>query len=296
MRGSTPAPHPTTTMINRLWPDRRPLVSYAIPTAGATGWASARGVEAAFQVHNRLRRAALTRLLEIDPQQFSEHFARDPFTVQPHAHRPPAALGRVAREARRPHPGRQRRAQPRRRARGARQRRGPEGRPHARRDRPRHRDQRLLDGAQAHRAGPGVQGAARRDARRGGPARVRPRGRHAPARGLRLPVGAELGHAVAHRPRAQLPAAGPRLEGDARGPLHRPEGRAGDARALLRRRAPQPRLEARGGDRPTGSTPATASTCRCTRRTSCATATPSRSRSRSPGSRRRSSATRACTR
>ena len=33
-------------------------VSYAIPTAGATGWASVRGVEAAFQVHNRLRRAA----------------------------------------------------------------------------------------------------------------------------------------------------------------------------------------------------------------------------------------------
>jgi CelD/BcsL family acetyltransferase involved in cellulose biosynthesis len=45
-------------MINRLWPDRRPLVSYAIPTSGATGWASARGVEAAFQVHNRLRRAS----------------------------------------------------------------------------------------------------------------------------------------------------------------------------------------------------------------------------------------------
>lgn len=49
---------PDNTMINRLWPDRRPLVSYAIPTAGATGWASVRGVEAAFQVHNRLRRAA----------------------------------------------------------------------------------------------------------------------------------------------------------------------------------------------------------------------------------------------
>ncbi len=45
-------------MINRLWPDRRSLVSYAIPTSGATGWASARGVEAAFQVHNRLRRAS----------------------------------------------------------------------------------------------------------------------------------------------------------------------------------------------------------------------------------------------
>jgi CelD/BcsL family acetyltransferase involved in cellulose biosynthesis len=45
-------------MINRLWPDRRSLVSYAIPAASATGWASARGVEAAFQVHNRLRRAS----------------------------------------------------------------------------------------------------------------------------------------------------------------------------------------------------------------------------------------------
>jgi CelD/BcsL family acetyltransferase involved in cellulose biosynthesis len=48
---------PDNEMINRLWPDRRPLVSYAIPTASATGWASARGVEAAFQVHNKLRRA-----------------------------------------------------------------------------------------------------------------------------------------------------------------------------------------------------------------------------------------------
>lgn len=49
---------PDNDMINRLWPDRRPLVSYAIPSAGATGWASARGVEAAFQVHNRLRKAS----------------------------------------------------------------------------------------------------------------------------------------------------------------------------------------------------------------------------------------------
>jgi len=49
---------PDNEMINRLWPDRRPLVSYAIPAASATGWASARGVEAAFQLHNRLRRAS----------------------------------------------------------------------------------------------------------------------------------------------------------------------------------------------------------------------------------------------
>jgi CelD/BcsL family acetyltransferase involved in cellulose biosynthesis len=49
---------PDNEMINRLWPDRRQLVSYAIPTSGATGWASARGVQAAFQVHNRLRRAS----------------------------------------------------------------------------------------------------------------------------------------------------------------------------------------------------------------------------------------------
>jgi CelD/BcsL family acetyltransferase involved in cellulose biosynthesis len=45
-------------MINRLWPDRRSLVSYAIPSAGATGWASTRALEAAYQVHNRLRRAS----------------------------------------------------------------------------------------------------------------------------------------------------------------------------------------------------------------------------------------------
>lgn len=49
---------PENEMINRLWPDRRPLVSYAIPNVGAAGWASMRGVEAAFQVHNRLRRAS----------------------------------------------------------------------------------------------------------------------------------------------------------------------------------------------------------------------------------------------
>jgi CelD/BcsL family acetyltransferase involved in cellulose biosynthesis len=45
-------------MINRLWPDRRPLISYAIPSRRASGWASMRGVEAAFQVHNRLRKAS----------------------------------------------------------------------------------------------------------------------------------------------------------------------------------------------------------------------------------------------
>jgi CelD/BcsL family acetyltransferase involved in cellulose biosynthesis len=45
-------------MINRLWPDRRPFVSYAVPSAGASGWASMRGLEAAYQVHNRLRKAS----------------------------------------------------------------------------------------------------------------------------------------------------------------------------------------------------------------------------------------------
>jgi CelD/BcsL family acetyltransferase involved in cellulose biosynthesis len=49
---------PDNDMINRLWPDRRPLVSYAVPAAGAAGWASARGVEAALQIHNRTRRAS----------------------------------------------------------------------------------------------------------------------------------------------------------------------------------------------------------------------------------------------
>jgi CelD/BcsL family acetyltransferase involved in cellulose biosynthesis len=49
---------PDNDMINRLWPDRRPLVSWAIPAAGAAGWASARGVEAALQVHNLTRRAS----------------------------------------------------------------------------------------------------------------------------------------------------------------------------------------------------------------------------------------------
>jgi CelD/BcsL family acetyltransferase involved in cellulose biosynthesis len=45
-------------MINRLWPDRRRFVSYAAPSAGATGWASLRGLGAAYQVHNRLRKAS----------------------------------------------------------------------------------------------------------------------------------------------------------------------------------------------------------------------------------------------
>jgi CelD/BcsL family acetyltransferase involved in cellulose biosynthesis len=49
---------PDNDMINRLWPDRRPLVSYAVPAVGAAGWASARGVEAALQIHNRTRRAS----------------------------------------------------------------------------------------------------------------------------------------------------------------------------------------------------------------------------------------------
>jgi hypothetical protein len=49
---------PDNDMINRLWPDRRPLVSYAIPAAGTAGWASVRGVEAALQIHNRTRRAS----------------------------------------------------------------------------------------------------------------------------------------------------------------------------------------------------------------------------------------------
>lgn len=49
---------PDNDMINRLWPDRRPLASWAIPTAGPAGWASLRGVEAALQIHNRARRAS----------------------------------------------------------------------------------------------------------------------------------------------------------------------------------------------------------------------------------------------
>jgi CelD/BcsL family acetyltransferase involved in cellulose biosynthesis len=49
---------PDNEMINRLWPDRRPLVSWAIPDAGASGWASLRGLGAAYQVHNRIRRAS----------------------------------------------------------------------------------------------------------------------------------------------------------------------------------------------------------------------------------------------
>jgi CelD/BcsL family acetyltransferase involved in cellulose biosynthesis len=49
---------PDNEMINRLWPDRRPLVSWAIPGAGASGWASLRGLGAAYQVHNRIRRAS----------------------------------------------------------------------------------------------------------------------------------------------------------------------------------------------------------------------------------------------
>jgi CelD/BcsL family acetyltransferase involved in cellulose biosynthesis len=49
---------PDNEMINRLWPDRRPFVSYAAPSAGATGWASLRGLGAAYQVHNRLRKAS----------------------------------------------------------------------------------------------------------------------------------------------------------------------------------------------------------------------------------------------
>jgi CelD/BcsL family acetyltransferase involved in cellulose biosynthesis len=49
---------PDNEMINRLWPDRRPLVSYVVPAPGAAGWASVRGVEAALQIHNRTRRAS----------------------------------------------------------------------------------------------------------------------------------------------------------------------------------------------------------------------------------------------
>jgi hypothetical protein len=33
-------------------------VSWAIPGAGASGWASLRGLGAAYQVHNRIRRAS----------------------------------------------------------------------------------------------------------------------------------------------------------------------------------------------------------------------------------------------
>jgi CelD/BcsL family acetyltransferase involved in cellulose biosynthesis len=49
---------PDNEMINRLWPDRRVVVSYVIPAGGAVGWASLRGVEAALQFHNRTRRAS----------------------------------------------------------------------------------------------------------------------------------------------------------------------------------------------------------------------------------------------
>jgi hypothetical protein len=49
---------PDNEMINRLWPDRRSFVTYAIPKAGVVGWASKRGVEAALRVRNMTRRAS----------------------------------------------------------------------------------------------------------------------------------------------------------------------------------------------------------------------------------------------
>ena len=138
--------------------------------------------------------------------------------------------------------------------------------------------------AEDHRERPGVQRAAERAARRGRPARRRtPRARSTPARGLHLPVGAQLDHARPRRSRAQLPAADPGVQDDGRRPLPGRAQRAARARAPLRRRPPQHGRDVR---RPAGrscSSRATASTCPCTRRTWCATARRPRSRCRSRG-------------
>jgi CelD/BcsL family acetyltransferase involved in cellulose biosynthesis len=49
---------PSNEMINRLWPDRRPLATHMVSASGPAGWASTRGVRAALLVHNRTRRAS----------------------------------------------------------------------------------------------------------------------------------------------------------------------------------------------------------------------------------------------
>ena len=202
----------------------------------------------------------MTRLLEIDHSAFSEDFARRPFTVEHVAHRASAAVGRVDRAAGRAHPGGAASSTTAATCPRCSRAATPRGGPHSGRDRPRHRDERLLDGPEAHRAGPAVQAPPGRAARRGRATRVRPRGR-APAGGLRSssrpPNSATP---VPYRSGAQLPASGRGLEGDARRLLQRPAGGAANrssattAAATATSTGSPRRLRTPGSTRETGCT------------------------------------------
>ena len=153
---------PNNAMINRLWPDRRAIVSYALPGAGASGRSSAppwqppaRSATARAKGENDDRAASDRR------GEARRELRRGPVRSPPRPRRPRAAQRRGRRrlaEGSRPTASSTTRARSRRRRRRRRRaghRRSP------RRDRPQHRDQRLLDGAEEHRAGPGLQRAAR---------------------------------------------------------------------------------------------------------------------------------------
>jgi CelD/BcsL family acetyltransferase involved in cellulose biosynthesis len=47
---------PGNEMINRLWPDRRPLATDMVSAPGPAGWAASHGVGAALRIHNLARR------------------------------------------------------------------------------------------------------------------------------------------------------------------------------------------------------------------------------------------------
>jgi len=47
---------PGNEMINRLWPDRRPMATDMVSAPGPAGWAASHGVRTALTIHNRARR------------------------------------------------------------------------------------------------------------------------------------------------------------------------------------------------------------------------------------------------
>ena len=118
-------------------------------------------------------------------------------------------------------------------------------RPFGRGHDPRHRAMRQLDGAQECRPGSGLQGSARRGARR---ARRRDRagvGRDADQGRLHLRLLAGRGDALPPRSRAQCPAPDYRQQDDDDRAGRRIGGAAGEARGLSCRRPPQRALAGR---------------------------------------------------
>ena len=157
-------------------------------------------------------------------RSFEPGFGRTPFAVSPRPDRPRPADGRVDRRARRRLPGAPRRAQPRRTCPTIVRRRAPSSGSTSRPARSPARSRPTAAGwcSRTSRLDPAYRDLLNETLDEVAPLVADREGGMTRPRGLHLPVGAGLDDAVAHRPRAQLPAADPRHQADERRLVPRP--------------------------------------------------------------------------